>query len=54
MAKENVAGRETDDREAYLHLGITILAAFCRVPAIAASADMTSNIPLVLEVMEKE
>ncbi|KAL2923869.1 Neurochondrin [Bienertia sinuspersici] len=54
MGKGKVAGSGSDDRDAYLHLCITILAAFCRVPDIAASADMVSKIPLVLEVLEKE
>lgn len=54
MGNENIAGSTNDNRDAYLQLSITILAAFCRVPEIAASADMVSKIPLVLQAMEKE
>lgn len=54
LSKGNVAGSGSDNRDAYLHLCITVLAAFCRVPEIAASANMVSKIPLVLEIIEKE
>ncbi|XP_057550042.1 uncharacterized protein LOC130828206 isoform X1 [Amaranthus tricolor] len=54
MGNENIAGSRNDNCDAYLQLSITVLAAFCRVPEIAASADMVSKIPLVLQVMEKE
>lgn len=40
LSKGNVAGSGSDNRDAYLHLCITVLAAFCRVPEIAASANM--------------
>ncbi|KAK8468287.1 hypothetical protein PHAVU_007G279700 [Phaseolus vulgaris] len=40
-----------ENRDAYLSLSITVLAAFCRVPDIASSDDMLFNIPLVLEVI---
>lgn len=54
VGKGKIAGSGSDNRDAYLHLCITVLAAFCRVPEIAASADMVPKIPLVLEIMEKE
>ncbi|OIT08226.1 PREDICTED: neurochondrin isoform X1 [Nicotiana attenuata] len=40
-----------DNRDAYLQLSITVLAAFCRVPEIAASEDMVTKIPLIVEIM---
>nr|XP_009788558.1 PREDICTED: neurochondrin isoform X2 [Nicotiana sylvestris] len=40
-----------DNRDAYLQLSITVLAAFCRVPEIAASEDMVTKIPLIVEMM---
>ncbi|XP_055820220.1 uncharacterized protein LOC129889101 isoform X2 [Solanum dulcamara] len=43
-----------DDRDAYLQLSITVLAAFCRVPQIAASEDMINKIPLIVETMSNE
>ncbi|PON71297.1 Neurochondrin [Parasponia andersonii] len=43
-----------DNRDAYLKLSITVLAAFCRVPDLAASQDMVSKIPLLLEILSKE
>ncbi|KAJ8433311.1 LOW QUALITY PROTEIN: hypothetical protein Cgig2_012879 [Carnegiea gigantea] len=54
MAKGNTASGENENRDAYLQLSISVLAAFSRVPEIAASADMVSKIPSVLQVMEKE
>ncbi|KAG4917147.1 hypothetical protein JHK87_054704 [Glycine soja] len=44
-------GGLNDNRNAYLSLSITLLAAFCRVPDIASSEDMLFLIPLVLEVI---
>ncbi|XP_050220140.1 uncharacterized protein LOC126670451 [Mercurialis annua] len=50
-------GAENEDgasnRDAYLQLSITVLAAFCRVPEIASSEDMAVKIPLILEIMSK-
>nr|XP_016493016.1 PREDICTED: neurochondrin-like isoform X2 [Nicotiana tabacum] len=43
--------RPGDNRDAYLQLSITVLAAFCRVPEIAASEDMVTKIPLIVEIM---
>ncbi|CAJ1966990.1 unnamed protein product [Sphenostylis stenocarpa] len=48
-------GSDTNgNRDAYLSLSITVLAAFCRVPDIASSEDMVLNIPLVLEVISTQ
>ncbi|XP_050363674.1 uncharacterized protein LOC126782466 [Argentina anserina] len=47
-------GSVSENRDAYLQLSVTVLAAFCRVPQIAASSEMVSKIPLVLEVLSKE
>ncbi|GAU41731.1 hypothetical protein TSUD_349920 [Trifolium subterraneum] len=38
------------NKDAYLTLSVTVLATLCRVPVIASSEDMISNIPLMLEV----
>ncbi|XP_068652344.1 uncharacterized protein [Aristolochia californica] len=51
MGKGSISQKEGDDREAYLRLGVTVLASFCRVPEIASSQDMVSLVPLVLEAM---
>ncbi|XP_073011060.1 uncharacterized protein [Typha latifolia] len=40
-----------EDREAYLRLAVTVLAAFSRVPEIAASEGMISKVPLVVQVV---
>ncbi|KAL2471873.1 neurochondrin family protein [Abeliophyllum distichum] len=50
MGKGNGEG-DNANREAYLQLAVTVLAAFARVPAIAASEEMVSKVPLFLEVM---
>ncbi|XP_010437958.1 PREDICTED: neurochondrin homolog [Camelina sativa] len=42
-----------DNRDVYLQLSLTVLAAFCRVPEIASSEEMVSRIPLILEIMSK-
>ncbi|CAJ2662891.1 unnamed protein product [Trifolium pratense] len=39
-----------NNRDAYLTLSVTVLSTLCRVPDIASSEDMNSNIPLMLEV----
>lgn len=44
----------SDNRDAYLQLSITVLAAFCRVPQIAASEEMINKIPLILEAISRE
>ncbi|XP_058203344.1 uncharacterized protein LOC131317754 isoform X1 [Rhododendron vialii] len=54
MGNGGVSGSGGENREAYLQLSITVLAAFCRVPEIASSEDMVSKIPLILEIMSKE
>jgi hypothetical protein len=43
-----------NNRDAYLSLSVTVLAALCRVPEIASSEDMSSKIPLILEVMSTQ
>ncbi|XP_044464227.1 neurochondrin isoform X2 [Mangifera indica] len=42
------------NRDAYLQLSVTVLAAFCRVPEIASSEDMVAKIPFIVEIMSKE
>ncbi|WCJ30351.1 neurochondrin family protein [Euphorbia peplus] len=51
MSKGSVSEDGNNNRDAYLQLSVTVLAAFCRVPEIAASRDMVSKIPLILEVI---
>ncbi|KAH6804784.1 neurochondrin family protein [Perilla frutescens var. frutescens] len=53
MGKGGGGGANIDnaDRRAYLQLSVTVLAAFARVPEIAATHQMLSKIPLVLEVL---
>ncbi|PHU06846.1 hypothetical protein BC332_23335 [Capsicum chinense] len=43
-----------NNRDVYLQLSITLLSAFCRVPQIAASENMVTKIPLIVETMSKE
>ncbi|PHT36768.1 hypothetical protein CQW23_24468, partial [Capsicum baccatum] len=43
-----------NNRDVYLQLSITVLSAFCRVPQIAASENMVTKIPLIVEAMSKE
>ncbi|KAM3339965.1 hypothetical protein P3S68_029835 [Capsicum galapagoense] len=43
-----------NNRDVYLQLSITVLSAFCRVPQIAASENMVTKIPLIVETMSKE
>lgn len=47
-------GGNNANSEAYLLLSLTVLAAFARVSQLAATDDMLSKIPLILEVMSKE
>ncbi|KAL1210380.1 hypothetical protein V5N11_006711 [Cardamine amara subsp. amara] len=47
------SGDGVDNRDVYLQLSVTVLAAFCRVPDIASSEAMVSRIPLILEIMSK-
>lgn len=54
MGKGVISNDEGNNRDAYLQLSITVLAAFCRVPEVASSEDMVSKIPLLLEIMPKE
>lgn len=48
------SGADNANREAYLRLSVTVLAAFARVSQVAASDEMLSKIPLILEVLSKE
>ncbi|KAJ0251859.1 Uncharacterized protein HA466_0127550 [Hirschfeldia incana] len=47
------SGDGSENRDVYLRLSVTVLAAFCRVPEIASSVEMVSRIPLILEIMSK-
>ncbi|KAF8110890.1 hypothetical protein N665_0078s0080 [Sinapis alba] len=47
------SGDGGENRDVYLRLSVTVLAAFCRVPEIASSVEMVSRIPLILEIMSK-
>ncbi|KAG2249835.1 hypothetical protein Bca4012_086812 [Brassica carinata] len=47
------SGDGGENRDVYLRLSVTVLAAFCRVPEIASSVDMVSRVPLILEIMSK-
>ena len=53
-SSESESGSKGDNRDAYLQLSVTVLAAFCRVPEIASSKDMSLKIPLILEMMSNE
>ncbi|XP_027364186.1 neurochondrin [Abrus precatorius] len=54
LLRTGMGSGTNDHHDAYLSLSITVLAAFCRVPEIASSEDMVSNIPLILEVMSTQ
>ncbi|XP_051119649.1 uncharacterized protein LOC127243600 [Andrographis paniculata] len=47
-------GGNSADREGYLRLSVTVLAAFARVPEIARTDEMLNKVPLILEVMSTE
>ena len=53
MGKAGTGVGRDDNRDAYLQLSVTVLAAFCRVPEIASSEEMVSKIPLILELMSE-
>ncbi|KAI3943142.1 hypothetical protein MKW92_006671 [Papaver armeniacum] len=54
MGKAAVGAKEVDNnQDAYLQLSVTILAAICRVPEIAASKYMVSKVPVILEKLVK-
>lgn len=44
-------GGGDENSDAYLNLSVTVLAAFCNVPQIAASPDMLCIIPLLLQIL---
>lgn len=43
-----------ENRDVYLQLSVSILAAFCRLPEIAASEDMVSKVPLIIEILSQD
>lgn len=51
----NLMGNEKggEDKEVYLRLAVTVLAAFSRVPEIASLAEMVDMVPLVAEIVSK-
>ncbi|KAK9098445.1 hypothetical protein Syun_025490 [Stephania yunnanensis] len=53
MGEGAMGGKGGEDRDAYLQLSVTLLAAICRVSDIASSKEMVSTVPLILEVMCK-
>ena len=54
MGKGTISDTAGENRDAYLQLSVTVLAAFCRVPEIAASEDMVLKIPLIVEILSKQ
>ena len=54
MGEGTISSSGGDNRDAYLQLSVTVLAAFCRVPEIASSEDMVLKIPFILEVLSKQ
>ncbi|XP_020090387.1 uncharacterized protein LOC109711650 [Ananas comosus] len=53
MGKGAGDAKGAEEREAYLRLAISVLAAFARVPEIASSEGMVSEVPLVAEIVSK-
>ncbi|KAL8063020.1 hypothetical protein ABFX02_01G001100 [Erythranthe guttata] len=47
-------GGDSSNREAYLRLSVTLLASLARVSQVAATDEMVSKIPLILEVISNE
>ncbi|KAF9614535.1 hypothetical protein IFM89_019198 [Coptis chinensis] len=45
-------GMGGDNKDAYLQLSVTILAAICRVPEIARSKDMVSKVSYTLDILK--
>lgn len=54
MGKGTISSGGDSNRDAYLSLSVTVLAALCRVPEIASSEHMIFKIPLILEVMSTQ
>ncbi|KAF3447071.1 hypothetical protein FNV43_RR12251 [Rhamnella rubrinervis] len=54
MGKGTISGAAGENHDAYLQLSVTVLAAFCHVPEIAASEDMVLKIPLIVEILSKQ
>lgn len=42
-----------EDKEVYLRLSVTVLAAFSRVSEIASLTEMVDMVPLVAEIVSK-
>jgi Neurochondrin len=42
-----------EDKEVYLRLAVTVLAAFSRVAEIASLAEIVDMVPLVAEIVSK-
>ncbi|KDP33550.1 hypothetical protein JCGZ_07121 [Jatropha curcas] len=53
MGKGTGSGDGANNRDAYLQLSVTLLAAFCRIPEIASSEVMILKIPAILEIISK-
>ncbi|KAF3486267.1 hypothetical protein F2Q69_00054645 [Brassica cretica] len=53
IGEKSGSGDGGENHDVYLRLPVTVLAAFCRVPEIASSVEMVSQIPLILEIMSK-
>lgn len=47
------AGGGGIDEGAYLKLSVTVMAGFCRIPEIASSKEMISEVPVVAEILSK-
>ncbi|KAL6502112.1 hypothetical protein OROGR_027245 [Orobanche gracilis] len=47
-------GGDNANQAAYLQLSMTVLATFARVPEIAATDEMLSKVPLIVEIMSME
>jgi hypothetical protein len=54
MGNGTISSGGENNRDAYLSLSVTVIAALGRVPEIASSEDMNSKIPLILEVMSTQ
>lgn len=50
MGKGASGVKSGEEQDAFLRLSITLLAALCRVPDIASSEEMNSQIPHVAEI----
>ncbi|CAL9110840.1 unnamed protein product [Musa textilis] len=53
MGKGASGVKSGEEQEAFLRLSITLLAALCRVPEIASSEEMNSQVPHVAEIISR-